>query len=320
MEKIELRKVRDFGAIFNDGIAFLRVNFKSFFGALVYLAGPFILLTGLISGYMQSLQSALMMNSLFSGIGNLGSGFGLLSANFIGTVIILILIALLTTLVNTACICLYYKEYDKADAGSLPIDRSLIAPQLAAACWRLFYNTLLFGLIISVAGLILVGVFAAMFMVPGLNVLAGIALVFGLLILMPVFIQIVYSAFYLVVRDEILITEAFVKATRYVRGNFWWTWLLMVAVGICVATVGSLFSLPLSIVSMVQTFTRLSDPGSGETASTLVYVILGAVSVVGQLLVVSPVFYTFCIFNFHNQEERHEGSGLMNRIDQLDAN
>lgn len=319
MEKIELRKVRDFGAIFNDGIAFLRVNFKSFFGALVYLAGPFIILTGLISGYMQSLQSALMMNNMFSGW-NLGSGFGLLSANFIGTVLILMLIALLTMLVNTACICLYYKEYDKADAGSLPVDRSLIAPQLARTCWRLFYNTLLFTLIAGVAGLILVGVFAAMFMVPVLNILAGIALVFGLLIIMPVFIQIVYSAFYLVVRDDILITEAFAKAMRYVRGNFWWTWLLMVAVGICVATVGSLFSLPLSILTMVQTFTRLSDPGSGDTVSTLVYVILGAVSVVGQLLVVSPVFYTFCIFNYHNHEERHEGSGLMSRIDELDAN
>jgi hypothetical protein len=319
MEKIELRKVRDFGALFNDGIAFLRVNFKSFFGTLIYLAGPFIIFTGLISGYMQSLQHTLMMNNLFSGW-KFGSGFGLLSANFIGTLSIFILISLLTTLVTTACICLYFKEYDKADSGNLPLSRAIISPQLAPASWRLFYNTLLFGVLMSIAGLIVVGVFAAMFMVPVLNIIAGIALVLGLLIGMPVFIQIVYSAFYLVVRDEILITEAFVKSVRYVKGNFWWTWLLIIAVGISVATVASIFNLPLTIVTLTQTFTRLAEPGSTDTGSTLVYVIFGAISMIGQLLVISPVFYTFCILNYHNQEERHEGTGLLSRIDELDTN
>lgn len=317
MEKIELRKVRDFGALFNDGIAFLRINFKSFFGSLIYLAGPFIILTGLISGYMQSLQNALMMNNLFSGW-SLGSAGGLFSANFIGTISLFILISLLTTLVTTACICLYFKEYDKADAQSLPVTRSLISPNLASACWRLFYNLLLLGVLMAVGGLVIAGVFALMFMVPVLNVLAGIALVIGLLLVLPVFVYVIYVSNYIVIRDEILITEAIGKAVRYVKGNYWWTWLLIVAVGISVATVASIFNLPLTILNLTQTFTRLSEPGS-ESGGTLIYVIFGALAAVGQLLVISPVFYTFCIFNFYNHEEHHEGTGLMSRIDQLDT-
>ena len=58
MEKIELRKARDFGQLFNDSIAFLRINFKSFFGSVIFLAGPFVMLTGLMAGFLQYVSSA----------------------------------------------------------------------------------------------------------------------------------------------------------------------------------------------------------------------------------------------------------------------
>jgi len=318
MEKIELRKVRDFGQIFNDGIAFLKKNYKSFFGSILVLAGPFIILTGLLSGYMQSIQSKLMMGSLFSNL-RMGSNAGLLSANFIGTLSIFILISMLTTLVTTACVCLYFKEYDKAPQENLPVNRSIISPFLAGATWRLFYNLLLMGLIMMVGGLILAGVFAVLFMVPVLNVLVGIALVIGLLIVIPILIYLLYVTNYIIIRDEVLVTEAFGKAFRYLKGNFWWTWLLMVAVTICVGTLASLFSLPMTIISFSQIFTRAYDPASAEAGNSIVIVIFGALSMVGQLLVVSPLLYTFCIFNYHNHEERTEGTGLMSRIDEFDA-
>jgi len=317
MEKIELRKVRDFGALFNDGIAFIRKNFKSFFGSILYLAGPFIIITGILSGYMQSLQSKLLMGNWLNSF-KLGSDAGLLSANFIGTLTIFVLISMLTTLVTTACICLYFKEYDKARPEELPISRSLISPNLASACWRLFYNLLLLGLLMGLVTLLLVGVCAVLFMVPVLNILVGIALVIGLLIVTPVLMYILYVTNYLIIRDEVLVTEAFAKAWRYAKGNFWWTWLLMVAVTICLGTLLSLFSLPLTIINFSQAFTRISDPNSGSDSSLLI-IIFGALSMVGQLLVFTPLLFTFCIFNFHNHEERHEGTGLMSRIDDLDV-
>jgi len=67
MEKIELRKARDFGALFNDSVAFLRVNFKSFFGILLFLAGPFVLLTGLLMGYVQFIAAKITESNMLSG-------------------------------------------------------------------------------------------------------------------------------------------------------------------------------------------------------------------------------------------------------------
>lgn len=310
-----MRKVRDFGALFNDGIAFLRKNYKTYFGSIMYLAGPFILITGLLSGYMQSLQSKLVGGNLFTSF-RFGSDAGLLSANFFGTLGIFILISILTTLVTVACICLYFKEYDKTPAEDLPVTRSLIAPNLASASWRLFYNLIILSLMMGLVGLLVVGVFAVLFIVPVLNILVGIGLVIGCIILIPVLIYVIYTANYIIIRDEVLVTDAFGKAWRYMKGNFWWTWLLMVAVTICIGTAASIFNLPLTILTFSKAFTRSYDSDSG---GTLWYVIFGALSMVGQLLLVSPVLYTFCIFNFHNHEERHEGTGLLSRIDELDA-
>ncbi len=317
MEKIELNKVRDFGALFNDGIAFLRINYKSFFGIILLLAGPFIIMTGLLSGYMQSLQTKLVTSSLFSS-NFFGSNAGLLSANFIGTLSIFLLIYILTSLVTTACVCLFFKSYNIATVEELPIEKSSISPFLAAASWRLFYNMLLLTLIVVVGGALVAGIFAVLFMIPVLNILVGIALVIGCLIILPVVLYVTNIANYIVIRDEVLITVAIKKAIHYLRGNFWWTWLLMFAVGVALATISGLFSLPLTILNMTKMFTRAVSPESGSSDSSIMYLIFGAISLVGQMLIIIPISATFCVFNFHNHEEQKEGTGLMSRIDEFD--
>ena len=42
-EKIEFRKVRDFGEVLNASITFIRQNFKSVMRSLLFIAGPFLL-------------------------------------------------------------------------------------------------------------------------------------------------------------------------------------------------------------------------------------------------------------------------------------
>ena len=53
VSKIEFAKRRDFGEVLNGTFQFLRQNFKSLGLALLYIAGPFILIQGIITGYYQ---------------------------------------------------------------------------------------------------------------------------------------------------------------------------------------------------------------------------------------------------------------------------
>lgn len=53
-EKIDFRKIRDFGGILSVTFDFLRQNFKKLFLSLILIAGPGILLSGILSGFTLS--------------------------------------------------------------------------------------------------------------------------------------------------------------------------------------------------------------------------------------------------------------------------
>ena len=224
MKKIELRKVRDFGQLFSDSIAFIRLNFKSYFGIIFLLAGPFVLLTGLLMGYLQFIAEKLASSTVSTGIFKTSNMF---TGNSITTLALFGLIFLLTTLVTNASVALYFKLYDKSASEELPVQRSAISPLLAAACWRLFYNLLLLSVISAFIILAIVGIFALLFLIPYMAVIAGIAAFFIYLIFIPALVYVVSVANFIVIRDEILITAAISKVWRYMRGNFLWTWLLI---------------------------------------------------------------------------------------------
>ena len=317
MEKIELRKARDFGQLFNDSITFLRINFKSFFGIMFLLAGPFVILTGLLMGYLQFISEKLTTSNIFSG----GSARSMFIGNSVTTTLIFILIFLLTTLVTNASIALYFKLYDKSTPQELPVQRSNISPLLASACLQLFYNLLLLILISAVIILALIGVFYMLFLIPIVNVILVPVLFLAYIIFLPALIYVLSVANFIVIRDDILVTAAIGKAIRYMRGNFWWTWLLMFCTLISLTMIYLLFNTPYLVLTFINAFTRRSASINGiAPTKSLWYVVFGALSTLGSMLIISPIFTCFCVFNFYNHEERHEGTSLMNRIDLFDKN
>jgi len=318
MEKIELRKARDFGTLFNDSVAFLRLNFKSFFGTLLFLSGPFIILTGLLMGYLQFIAEKITESNMLSG--NFRNT-NLFLGSSVSTTLIFVLIFLLTTLVSNACIALYFTLYDKAKLEELPIQRGNISQLLAAACWRLFYNLLLFSIILTVVALAFVGVFYLLFSVPGLNIVLIFTLVIAGFIFFPPLVYIITVTNFIVIRDEILITEAIGKAIGYMRGNFWKTWLFIFCTLVSLSMLYLLFSLPSVMQGFINGFTKgVRGVNTFATNHTLTYIIFSAISMLGRMIIISPILTCFCVFNFYSQEESHEGTSLINRIDTFDKN
>ncbi|HXU25704.1 MAG TPA: hypothetical protein VN698_00625 [Bacteroidia bacterium] len=316
MEKIELRKARDFGTLFNDSVAFLRVNFKSFFGILLFLSGPFVLLTGLLMGYLQFISEKITESNMLSG--NYKNANMFLGSS-VTTTVLFVLIFLLTTLVTNASIALYFILYDKAKPEELPLQRSSVSQLLAAACWRLFYNLLLFTIIIAVISLAFMGLFFLLFLVPGLNIILMFTLVIGSLIIFPPMVYVITVANFIVIRDEILITEAIGKALKYMHGNFWKTWLFIFCALVSLSMLYLLFNMPYIIQGFISGFTRRAPGTNSFTANhSLTFIIISALSMLGRMIIISPILTCFCVFNFYSQEESHEGTSLMNRIDTFD--
>src|ERR1035437_8039884 len=86
-EKINFFQRRDFGETFNVSVKFLRQNFKLFFQSLIFIAGPFVLISAISGAFYQS--SALSFLSIAkTQHTNIFSQFGWAYFLFIGTTII----------------------------------------------------------------------------------------------------------------------------------------------------------------------------------------------------------------------------------------
>jgi hypothetical protein len=151
-------------------------------------------------------------------------------------------------------------------------------------------------------------------MIPFLGIFA---IVVSLLLAGPQLAYALTAGSYLVLRDKILITTAFTKAWGYMRGNFWWTWLIVVVGGMIVGIIGALFTVPMTVLTVMNNLTRMTSQPSDT--NTLLYVILGTIAILGPQLL-APISKLFSVLAYHSYEEAEEGMSIKEKIEQIGTN
>ena len=61
-ERVNFRQVREFAEIINVTFSFIRQNFKPLGKVIIYIVGPFILVSSLVGGFMQESMLSLQVN------------------------------------------------------------------------------------------------------------------------------------------------------------------------------------------------------------------------------------------------------------------
>lgn len=309
VQKIEFRKEREFTAVLGDSIKFLKQNFKPLFLSVILIIGPVVLLSGLAYSFLQTS----MLSNTFT---NPGSMFG--QAYFI-TIGVVYLLMLINSVLLNSVVFNYMCLYQEKEAGE-----KITVSEVGARVWSnigrvLGSMGLLIILLVAVAivvGLIGVG-FASMGAVG--IVLLILAVIFGGLIYGPVLSYYLSAGFFVVVRDKIMIMGAFGKVRNYLYGNFWWTWLILVVAMISLSILQVVFNLPATILTMTETFTRMrhitDGSGMGEDHSILLIIFY----TLGRFLTTCSfvILHLVCAFNFLSHEEKHEGKGMLGRIEEI---
>jgi hypothetical protein len=311
-QKIEFRKERDFGSILGDSLKFIKQNFKSFFGSVILIVGPFILLMGLGYAYMQTS----MMNMMYSKPSN---PFAMFNSTYFLSIGVMMFCGLLANILLSGVVYNYMIIYQEKQFGEA-ITVSEVGKRVWSNIGRLTIASIIFILvfILVLTVLVLIGVGFVSMLGAVAGVLLALVLIFGILIFAPVFAYFIPAAFFVVVRDENSIFASMAKVKKYLSGNFWWTWLIMVVALFGLGILQMLFNLPASIVSMMNTFTRMSDmnnlqPEAGNNILLMVFYTLGMF----LTYCTSSISHLISAFNFMSHEEQHEGKGLMSRIDEI---
>lgn len=308
-QKIEFRKEREFTGVLGDSIKFLKQNFKPLFLSVILIIGPVVLLSGLAYSFLQTS----MLSNTFT---NPGSMFG--QAYFV-TIGVVYLLMLVNSVLLNSVVFNYMCLYQEKEAGE-----KITVSEVGARVWSnigrvLGSMALLIMLLVAVAivvGLIGVG-FASMGAVG--IVLLILAIIFGGLIYGPVLSYYLSAGFFVVVRDKMMIMGAFGKVRNYMYGNFWWTWLILVVAMISLSILQVVFNLPATILTMTETFTRMrhitDGSGMGEDHSILLIIFY----TLGRFLTTCSfvILHLICAFNFLSHEEKHEGQGMLGRIEEI---
>jgi hypothetical protein len=310
VQKIEFRKEREFTGVLGDAIKFLKQNFKPLFLSILLIIGPLVLLSGLAYSFMQTYM-------LSSAMGAFGDVFN--QSYFISLGLVYLLMLVNSVLLNSV-VFNYMCIYQEKEAGE-----KITVSEVGARVWSNIgrvlgsMGMLIMFLIVAIIVIALIGVGFASMGTFGfvLLVLAGLCcgLIYG-----PVLTYYLSAGFFVVVRDKLMLTAAFRKVSGCMSGNFWWTWLILVVAMIALSIVQVIFNLPATVLTMTETFTRMrhisdgSGVGGGDHSILLIIFYT-----LGRFLTTCSfaILHLICAFNFLSNEEKHEGKGMLERIDEI---
>lgn len=311
-EKINLRQVRDFGETFNASIKLARQNFKLFLKSLLFIAGPFLLMSSIAGAFYQSnaltissrMQTEILTNPGMNPLDTILSQFG-------WAYLIFILASILANLALVGTVFSFMITYKEKGPGQFTVnDVGNTLVKNIGGIIGIFFGLLLFSLIIIAifAGL----AFAISAVSPILLVFLFLGLLIGMLILFPPLIW-QLSVIYLIRMDEGLgFILAFAKTRIVLKGNFWWTWVIVFCSTFGIGIAGVVFTLPQFAYQMVLMFTMRN----GDTETSIPFIIVATICTFCTTLLYS-FLYVINGVHYYSLAEKYDGKGLMERINEI---
>jgi hypothetical protein len=309
VQKIEFRKEREFTGVLGDAIKFLKQNFKPLFLSILLIIGPFVLLSGLAYSFMQTYM-------LSSAMGAFGDVF---NQSYFGSLGLVYLLMLVNSVLLNSVVFNYMCLYQEKEAGA-----KITVSEVGARVWSNL------GRVLGSMGMLIVFLIAVIIVISLISVGFASMGTFGVVLLVLAFICVglIYgpvltyyfsAGFFVVVRDKLMITPAFRKVSGCMSGNFWWTWLILVVAMISLSILQVVFNLPATVLTMTETFTRMRHITDGSGMEGDHSILLIVFYTIGRFLTTCSfaILHLICAFNFLSNEEKHEGKGILERIDEI---
>ena len=287
-QKINFYEKRDLGDKINVTFQFLRQNFVPLFKSLLYIAGPVILVAGVVGGLYQ--MTLLSTGGIYEPTEPSFDTFGALFAQ--GSVNILV--SILMTAVVITVVYEYFVLYMQADTLTFPT---------VSAVWegtkRDFFKVLLSSVVTS----ILVGIGIIFLIIPGLILLAALSLIF--------IIQI---------KERLSFGDAFSRCFSLTSGNYLSTLGLLLVVAILQTIIVLVLLTPIGLITGLGLFFSDSAEDIITRQSSTFYQILAIVgqvfsNLVSQLL--SAISTVAIAFQYSNLVEKKESTGLMENVNTI---
>lgn len=282
---IEFKKQRELGEILSDTFGFLRLEFKPFFGTLLKIVGPYLLIMLVALGfYMFSFGDILNIatvsssNDMFSPI------------VLVLSLIVLLFSSIMVYAVSYGGVLYYIKEYID-NTGTVEFEK--VKKQVYANFWSIIGLGLLVGISLLIGYMLC--------LIPGIYLTVPLALAFAIFVF-----------------QEKGASDAYSESFNLVKNEWWITFVTLLIIYIIIAVASAAFSLPAVIYSWISMgiFSGEFDAESINAFTDPIYLLLNLIQQVVQFLM-RVVFLIASAFIYFNLNEKKNFTGTFERIDNL---
>ncbi|WP_231460482.1 MULTISPECIES: hypothetical protein [unclassified Pedobacter] len=274
LNKIEFKKIRDFGQIINDTFTFIRQNFKPLIKTYYIFCGLFVL-AGMLAMLLQQYKAVNFINNM-DGLRNRGYRSQLYGVEYFMAILFSLAGYACTTVTTLSYIAIYVQK------GNQTPTTDEVWGYIKYYFFRVFGSSLLLGLLLVVGF-----VFC---LLPGFWLLPIISLVFPIIVI-----------------ENGTLGYAFGRSFKLIKDNFWITFGTLFIIWIIVYACMSFVVLPTTLFSMLGLFS------GSKPQMSLVFTMLSTVlQYLCQVCTVIPII-TIALSYFSLVEQK-ESAGLMERI------
>jgi hypothetical protein len=298
-QKIEFQKYRDFGQVINGTFEFIRHNFLPLLKSIIFIVGPFILLSGIFSGLYQ--EDIFSFNNTTTSLSN----FGIVS--------LLYLIALFLSMITMVSVVYSYVliYLQRTDESPIQIDEVWLG--VKSNILKVVGITFLIGIIIGVIGITF---FLPLFFIFNVqaNPLAIIPIIFLVMIPVIYFSNKLTLIYFVSLYENIGAVDSMKRSIFLIKNKWWFTFGLVIVLSFIQGFMGFLFQIPQYIAMITVMFNSMD--GTGVDGVTEIIMIITSI-----IAAFNFVFYAISLiaiaFHYFSLVEQKEAKGLIEKIESI---
>ncbi len=282
---IEFKKQRELGDILSDTFGFIRNQFKPFFGTILKIVGPYIVVMLIAMGfYMYTVGDIFNVATVYNTVPDLSPIIMVLA------IVVLMFSSIAAYVLAQGTVLHYIKSYiaNNGVANHEEVHREV---------YRSFWSLIGLGILVGLS--VFVGMLFCF--IPGIYLGVPLSISFAILIFLK--------------KD---VMESYNYSFTLIKENWWITFATLLIIYIIVAVASYAFSLP-SVIYMWIKMGIFSGEMDAETFNIFndpVYLILNVFSTLIQFLM-NIILLVSTAFIFFNLNEKKNFTGTFERIDNL---
>jgi hypothetical protein len=284
-EHINFNEQREFGIMLNATFSFLRQNFSKLGKALMFYAGPFLLLQAIAKVYYDT------------NIGNINAsmrmhGISAFYENFFIYFSLYMIATVLSSLMIMTTVYSYIKLYVEKGKDGFTLDE--VWKYVTKYFLRIFGASFVGGLVIIVGTI--------------LCILPGIYLSVSLSLMMVI----------IVIEDKSF-GDAFSRSFKLSHYHWWWIVLLLIVIYAIIYVVSLVFAIPQLIITFTYRLNTLNPSADYSDTTRYLMIFFTFISTFVTSLMMS-IIYIALAFEYFNIVEMKESPSLQQKIDELEQN